>query len=202
MDKETLSHYGWIVILVLILSVLLALASPFGNFIAEGFKAAYAGFFSTGENALGVVIPGTEQDTSPTIKFYQPYQGNINGMNVEFVFHEDGSFDLYLLDMKEGGNLPSGTAEYGEGYINLGDGEGTITEGGKELIFDGGDENEDIVLTLIPTPIHYIYYGQYYNAEDIDTGEIIFTIRFNEDGSGDSGSCRVFGCAQRKLRRK
>ena len=29
MDKETLSHYGWIVILVLILSVMMALATPF-----------------------------------------------------------------------------------------------------------------------------------------------------------------------------
>ena len=29
MDKETLSHYGWIVILVLILAVLLAFATPF-----------------------------------------------------------------------------------------------------------------------------------------------------------------------------
>ena len=60
MDKETLSHYGWIVILVLILAVLLALASPFGNFIAEGFKATYVGFFQTGENALGIIIPGSE----------------------------------------------------------------------------------------------------------------------------------------------
>ena len=58
MDKETLSNYGWIVILVLILSVLLALATPFGNFVAEGFKAAYVGLFSTGENALGIIIPG------------------------------------------------------------------------------------------------------------------------------------------------
>jgi hypothetical protein len=33
MDKETLSHYGWIVILVLILAVLLALASPFGSLL-------------------------------------------------------------------------------------------------------------------------------------------------------------------------
>ena len=44
MDKETLSNYGWIVILTLILAVLLALASPFGNFIADGFRATYAGF--------------------------------------------------------------------------------------------------------------------------------------------------------------
>ena len=30
MDKETLSNYGWIVICVLVLAVMLALATPFG----------------------------------------------------------------------------------------------------------------------------------------------------------------------------
>ena len=54
MDKETLSHYGWIVILVLILSVLLALATPFGTFVADGFKATYTGLFQTGTSALDV----------------------------------------------------------------------------------------------------------------------------------------------------
>lgn len=44
MDKETLSHYGWIVVLILILSVMLALATPFGGFVAKGFKATYTGF--------------------------------------------------------------------------------------------------------------------------------------------------------------
>ena len=66
MDKETLSNYGWIVILVLILAVLLALATPFGNFIADGFKAAYIGFFQTGENALGIVIPGSDNEEIDT----------------------------------------------------------------------------------------------------------------------------------------
>lgn len=33
MDKQTLSNYGWGVVLVLILAVLLALASPFGSFV-------------------------------------------------------------------------------------------------------------------------------------------------------------------------
>ena len=62
MDKETLSNYGWIVILVLILSVLLALATPFGNFIAGAIKATYAGFGMVGENALGIAIPGAKPD--------------------------------------------------------------------------------------------------------------------------------------------
>ena len=35
MDKETLSNYGWIVICVLVLAVMLALATPFGKFISN-----------------------------------------------------------------------------------------------------------------------------------------------------------------------
>ena len=59
MDKETLSHYGWIVICVLVLSVLLAFASPFGTFIADGFKATYTGLFQTGDSAMDVVMNAT-----------------------------------------------------------------------------------------------------------------------------------------------
>lgn len=44
MDKNTLSNYGWIVVCVLVLSVMLALATPFGRFIATGFEATYTGF--------------------------------------------------------------------------------------------------------------------------------------------------------------
>ena len=63
MDKETLSTYGWIVICVMILAVLLALASPFGNFVAGAVKATAAGLFDVNQNALdvaGIVIPDQE----------------------------------------------------------------------------------------------------------------------------------------------
>jgi hypothetical protein len=53
MDKETLSHYGWIVVLVLILAVMLALATPFGSFIAGAIKSTTAGLFSVNQAALG-----------------------------------------------------------------------------------------------------------------------------------------------------
>jgi hypothetical protein len=59
MDKETLSHYGWIVVLVMILAVLLALATPFGTFVADGFKATYAGFDMVGTSVLDVMKDST-----------------------------------------------------------------------------------------------------------------------------------------------
>lgn len=52
MDKETLSNYGWIVICVLVLAVMLALASPFGSFVAVGVKSTTAGLFETNQKAL------------------------------------------------------------------------------------------------------------------------------------------------------
>lgn len=59
MDKETLSHYGWIVVLVMILAVLLAFATPFGTFVADGFKATYAGFDMVGNGAMNNILDVT-----------------------------------------------------------------------------------------------------------------------------------------------
>jgi uncharacterized repeat protein (TIGR02543 family) len=77
MDKETLSNYGWIIICILILVVLMALAGPFGNFIAEGVKATTVGFGQTGERALSIVGANSgnnewksSKTTSPTIIFH------------------------------------------------------------------------------------------------------------------------------------
>ena len=71
MDKETLSNYGWIVICVLILAVMLALASPFGNFVAGAIKSTTACFFNVNQNALNstglITLPDQEfEDPSAT----------------------------------------------------------------------------------------------------------------------------------------
>ncbi len=52
MDKNTLSNYGWIVIAVLVLSVMIALATPFGQYIEQGVRATTEGLFSTSQNAM------------------------------------------------------------------------------------------------------------------------------------------------------
>ena len=63
MDKETLSNYGWVVICVLVLVVMIALATPFGKFIAEAVKNTTKGLFDvsakaleTGFDGLGVTV--------------------------------------------------------------------------------------------------------------------------------------------------
>ncbi len=62
MDKETLSNYGWVVICVLVLVVMIALATPFGKFIAEAVKNTTKGLFDASQNALntglGAAAPG------------------------------------------------------------------------------------------------------------------------------------------------
>lgn len=55
MDKNTLSNYGWIVIAVLVLSVMIALATPFGKYIENGVRSTTTGLFDTSEKALNVV---------------------------------------------------------------------------------------------------------------------------------------------------
>lgn len=55
MDKSTLSNYGWIVIAVLVLSVMIALATPFGRYIEQAVWSTTEGLFDTSEKALNVV---------------------------------------------------------------------------------------------------------------------------------------------------
>ena len=52
MDKETLSNYGWIVITVLVLAVMLALATPFASYIKTAVENTTDSFITTanGEN--------------------------------------------------------------------------------------------------------------------------------------------------------
>lgn len=52
MDKETLSNYGWIVIAVLVLAVMIALATPFGGYVRTAVKSTTAGLFETNRSAL------------------------------------------------------------------------------------------------------------------------------------------------------
>ena len=59
MDKSTLSNYGWVVIAVLVLSVMIALATPFGDYIGNAVKSTTEGLFDVQRNALdaaGMII--------------------------------------------------------------------------------------------------------------------------------------------------
>jgi hypothetical protein len=55
MDKETLSNYGWIVICTLVLAVMLALATPFGEFIRDGVWSTTNGLNDTLNKNMEIV---------------------------------------------------------------------------------------------------------------------------------------------------
>ena len=73
MDKETLSHYGWIVIAVLIIAVMLALATPFGVYIKGAFNSTTAGFADVNSNANGILasLAAPIYDAEGVVKLFE-----------------------------------------------------------------------------------------------------------------------------------
>lgn len=59
MEKNTFSHYGWIVVMLLCMSVVLALATPLGEYIGGAVKAYVFGF----TDAVGDVEENIEADS-------------------------------------------------------------------------------------------------------------------------------------------
>lgn len=60
MDKETLSNYGWVVICIIVLVIMIALATPFGEFVRDAVASA--------TNAFGGIVTAkmSEADVSYT----------------------------------------------------------------------------------------------------------------------------------------
>lgn len=101
MDKETLSNYGWIVICVLVLAVMIALAGPFGNFISDAVKSTTQGLFDVNQNALdaaGITIADQtfwEAQNGAKVYYDRVYETELNG--AAGIWYRDGSFALYYL---------------------------------------------------------------------------------------------------------
>ncbi len=84
MDKQTLSNYGWIVIAVLVLCVMIAMATPFGNYIENAVVSARNGLFDVNNKALqnvGVYIDGLPADTDTMIYRLSSLDSNITYTN-------------------------------------------------------------------------------------------------------------------------
>ena len=102
MDKETLSNYGWIVICVMVLAVMLAFASPFGNFVADAIKSTTQGLFDVNQNALdsaGIQI--MEQEFENMLNDKDP-ASNPTGVTVTNGTYEHG--DYYYNKIIASGN--------------------------------------------------------------------------------------------------
>ena len=107
MDKETLSNYGWIVICVLVLVVMIAFATPFGKFIANAVKATTQGLFDVNNNALyssDIIID------DQNIENFEPKIMNNLGFyyDTEYTWtysDEESTFEGITFIFKENGNI-------------------------------------------------------------------------------------------------
>ncbi len=52
MDKQTLSNYGWLVIITLVLAVMLVFATPFGKYVGNGVVSIASGFVDASDSAV------------------------------------------------------------------------------------------------------------------------------------------------------
>ena len=97
MNKETLSNYGWIVICVLVISVMVALATPFGNYVKSAVENTTQGLFDVEQKALvagGLTIAG--QSFGGDSDSASAYDGtNLTGTTWELVEYPDGG--LYKI---------------------------------------------------------------------------------------------------------
>ena len=107
MDKKTLSNYGWIVIAVLIISVMIAMATPFGVFVANGVKSTYGGFGSTGDvgnNMLGILSGRiySPKDDLYIGKFHTYLGGNNYTVNIDIPYSPDQNKHDEVIVMVDG----------------------------------------------------------------------------------------------------
>ena len=94
MDKNTLSNYGWIVIAVLVLSVMIALATPFGEYIKAGVESTTAGLFDTSEKALNVVGMSAKGDGSGSTEKATVLDSGKCGDNLNWELLSDGTLHI------------------------------------------------------------------------------------------------------------
>ena len=92
MDKNTLSNYGWIVVMILCLSVLIALATPFGGYIRAGVENTVQGLFETEDAALGKVlddmgiVPSVDElQAKHKFDYYSTFRGAVADVNANTI---------------------------------------------------------------------------------------------------------------------
>lgn len=129
MDKETLSNYGWIVICVLVLAVMIALATPFGTFVADAIKSTTQGLFDVNQNALnstGLINIG-DQSFGDGGNGGTGDQGGINTLPEVGKTAEEYTW-AEIKAISEAGK--------GDEYFNLGDTKTFTTTDGKEIVME------------------------------------------------------------------
>ena len=125
MDKETLSNYGWIVICVLVLSVMIALATPFGDYVADGFKAAYKGFGDTNTEVTDMMYSAVGAKAPASCGIEGHYKGDNRGEHgipaTDCTKGHRYTCECVSWIVPEGGTYTMATAVNGKSVYNAGE---------------------------------------------------------------------------------
>ena len=186
MDKETLSNYGWIVICVLVLAVMIALATPFGNYIKGAFNSTVNGLFDTQQSAMSTVL---DDFTNPyqDVKLV-PIQGKfLSTTGVILTYGVDGAAGNYstggYFDYIE--VVPGASVKY-IGYTTLQIHLGAVLDKNKVMIqyLDAPDENMGECTMVMPENAKYIVL----NYATTDTSKYYVKIKQPLTGDNDTES--------------
>ena len=60
MDKETFSSYGWIVITVIVIAIMISFATPFGKFIVDAVTDVLKDFQGNVDTAISDLVINTD----------------------------------------------------------------------------------------------------------------------------------------------
>ena len=93
MDKETLSNYGWITIVTLVLAVMLCLATPFGTYIGDGVISISRAFVATSDKTTDEKnVEGLSNKFDDRLRNYKII-GKFTAQDNSYfyVFNEDGT---------------------------------------------------------------------------------------------------------------
>ena len=96
MDKQTLSNYGWLVIVTLILAIMLAFATPFGTYVGDGVVSIANGFVGASDQAIDEDTIATNQSKWEE-KLNNGLNNNSSTPNYSNIIPEGG---IYITGLK------------------------------------------------------------------------------------------------------
>ena len=144
MDKETLSNYGWIVICVLVMVVMIALATPFGSYISEAVQSTTKGLFDVNKTALdstGLINIDNQEFDVPDMNYGAENGGNAGGSGEldDSETNEGNTNDANSAVRHDGPQIPEGAyyGKNGSAFFNAQIPEKkNIFYGGTSLLYD------------------------------------------------------------------
>ncbi len=160
MDKETLSNYGWIVVCVMVLAVMIALATPFGTYIKNATLSTQNGLIETNELALGAVgigsraklemLDGAGQTYETTSTELLTFRSEADLADFKEVRVDGATVDGSNYTLSEGSTVVTFNEDYSKA---LADGTHTV-----EIISNTGTASADFTVKG-PTPEQLIEQG-------------------------------------------